>query len=290
MRHVGETVARSLVSARADGLVLQFASTLVRRRTRGRRVAEWLGWHLGQVAGGAPRIARLRSGSRMLVDIRDYAHRHLFLHGVYEDDLTALFRRLATPGWTVLDVGANVGYFSLLAADLGGGDSRVVAFEPQERVAAMLRRTLELNMAGRVELIESACGDRDGTVGLSLSPDPRNTGLATVRSSGSLAVTSEVPIIRLDRFCATYDLTPDLMKIDVEGTEEAVLRGAERLIARGIPRSVICEVWPESRKAVIAYMAVHGYSAFGINADGSLTSARNMASTWSNLIFQRAGG
>jgi len=226
----------------------------------------------------------------MLVDVRDYAHRNILLHGEYEPDLTALFGRLARRGWTVLDVGANAGYFSLLAAGLGGPRSRIVAFEPQGRIAAMLRRTLELNAGAGIELVEAACGDHDGRVALVTPSDPRNSGLATLRRDEVSGPTAEVPLLRLDRFCAERGLAPDLMKIDVEGAEDAVLRGSETLLAGGAPRHVVCEVWPHSREAVIAYMASHGYSASGIGADGSFNPVAEPTAAWSNLCFSRAEG
>ena len=286
----GGALARVLVRAHADGLVLRIARRSIRRGGRARRVAGWLGWHVGEAAGPTPRVATLRSGSRMFVDVRDYAHRHILLHGEYETELTALLGRLARPGWTVLDVGANAGYFSLLAADLGGPLSHVVAVEPQPRMAAMLRRTLELNTGARIDVVEAACGDQDGRAALVMPTDPRNSGLATLRADDPSGPTALVPILRLDRFCAERGLAPDLMKIDVEGVEDAVLRGSETLLAAGLPRHVVCEVWPHTRDAVVAYMASHGFSASGIGADGSLIPATASTGAWSNLCFSRADG
>jgi FkbM family methyltransferase len=274
---------------RLDDLALMIATRSIRRGGRAIRAAGWLGWHLGEAAGPTSRVASLQSGSRMVVDIRDYAHRHILLHGEYESQLTALFGRLARPGWTVLDVGANAGYFSLLARDLGGPRSRVVAFEPQKRVASMLRRTVDLNGARNLELVEAACGDQDGRVALATPSDPRNTGLATLRA-GQVpgTTTATVPILRIDRFCAERRLAPDLMKIDVEGTEDAVLRGSAGLLTDGLPRYVVCEVWPQTREAVIDFMASHGYRSWGIGADGSLRPLSEPTAGWTNVCFVRA--
>ena len=286
-RRLGRFVAHALVRARADGPALRIAAAAIRRGSRGRRIAQWLGWHLGENAGSTPRIARLRSGSRMLVDVRDYAHRHILLNGTYEDDLSALFARLARPGWTVLDVGANAGYFSLLAADLGGSASRIVAFEPQRPLAALMRRTLALQPDAPIELVEAACGDHDGVARLASPDDPRNTGLATLAAGRSSDEGIEVELVRLDRFCAAHDLLPDLVKIDVEGAEQRVLCGMDELLSRGVPRCVVCEVWCETRAAVIDYMQAHGYRARAIGQDGSLRPAVSAERRWSNVCFQR---
>jgi len=205
------------------------------------------------------------------------------LFGVYEEEVTRLFHQLSSPAWTVLDVGANVGYFSLVAAEAGGIGARIFAFEPNPQMATLLRRTLALNGRSQVELVAAACGERDDKVELHLSPDPHNTGLSTVRH---LAGTKRLTVneLRLDTFCAEHDVEPDLIKIDVEGAEDSVLRGAEGLLRRGIPKHVICEVWEATRSEVVSYMADLGYTAHAISPGGTSGSAEDGIT--SNVYFR----
>lgn len=281
-------VARLLVRIGLDAPLLR-ASAAVLHRAPGMRVAHSAGWHLGQAAGDRPRVARLRSGSRMVVDVRDYAHRYALLFGVYEEEVTRLITRVSRPGWTVLDVGANAGYFSLLAADLGGRGSRVVAFEPNPHMVELLRRSASLNRCTSLEIVQAACGDHEGQVTLRLSSDPRNTGLSTVRETSGCADRVPVALLRLDEFCASRGLLPDLVKIDVEGAETGVLLGAEALLREGCPAHVVCELWAESRDEMVEYMGGLSYVVHAILPDGSLTPAGPVQAQWQNVCFRHEG-
>jgi FkbM family methyltransferase len=275
-------IARVLVALRLDGPALELAARVL-HRWPGSRVAAAVGWHLGQRARGTTRVARLRSGSRLAVDLRDYAHRHAFLFGVYEEQITALMTRVAHPGWTVVDVGANAGYHTMLASDVGRPGARVVAFEPHPEIGELLRQTLALNPGANAELVASACSDHDGSISFIPSSDPRNTGVSSVREGDPSGIA--VPCVRLDGFCEERGLEPDLIKIDVEGAEAAVLRGAASLLRDNPPRHIICEVWPDSRDELFAFMAALGYEPRGIAADGALTEAPEAGTEWCDVCF-----
>lgn len=279
--------ARLLVGLHLDGPAIRLAARVLRRAPSS-RVASSLGWHLGQAAGPAPRVAHLRDGQQMVVDVRDYAHRHAFLRGIYEPPITALIERLARPGWTVVDVGANAGYHTLLAARLGGPGARVIAFEPDARSGALLRRSMSLNPDLAIELIAAACADDDGTIAFHASDDPRNSGLSHVLDFGLglSARSNAVPCVRLDGFCRERGLTPELVKIDVEGAEGLVLQGATGLLVSDPPVHVICELWPDSRAAVLELMTDCGYTMHGIADDGSLTAAPPAGAEWSDVCFR----
>jgi len=132
-----------------------------------------------------------------------------------------------TPRSVFLDVGANLGYFSMLAA---GAAHAVFAVEPQERMAALVRANAELNGYANVHVVGAAAGAAPGFVTM---PAEGRPGTAV----DSVADGFRVPMIRLDDYFAT-DVAPDVVKIDVEGCELAVLRGATALLARG-PHLVI---------------------------------------------------
>ncbi len=105
------------------------------------RIGTRIGWHVGQHASRKPRYARLRTGGRVAADVGDHLHRHMFFRGEYEPAVTRFMASIARPSWTVVDVGANVGYFSVLAADLGGPGSQIMAFEPHPQLNGMLTLT-----------------------------------------------------------------------------------------------------------------------------------------------------
>ena len=137
-------------------------------------------------------------------------------------------------GDVVLDVGANIGIFTLLAASRVGPGGRVIAVEPIARNRQLLARAAQVNGFARIELIAGAASDRTGTMQLRTHPHTSNS--ATPAAAGELlrdarGVVVSVPALVLDERCADLDRL-DLLKIDIEGMEPLALRGLERTIAR----------------------------------------------------------
>jgi FkbM family methyltransferase len=199
------------------------------------------------VLGGKPRTVRVRSGpARGLRMELDLAHEKAYWLGHYELELQETVRGVVQPGSVVYDVGAHIGFFSLCSAALG---ARVFAFEPDPENAARLRRNVELNGLA-VEVVEAAAWDADGEVALSGGDSMRER--ATRPGRGVRAVT-------LSTFAADRP-KPTLIKIDVEGAEARVLRGASIVLAEAAP-VVICEIHGEGaerevRAALTSYRLV----------------------------------
>jgi FkbM family methyltransferase len=198
----------------------------------------------------------------------------MYFVGEYEPSTTRLFQRLATPGWTVLDVGANAGYFAVIAAVAGGHGSQVIAFEPNPRLAGMLAASIALNPELNIHVERSAVGDQPGELPLHLASVSRNSGLSSLRSDlpDTAGGTVTVPVVTIDDYCARRTLTPDLIKIDVEGFELQVLQGATRTLTETPPGAVICEIAPgrDDPQRIIALMRAHGYEPYAIADDGGL--------------------
>jgi FkbM family methyltransferase len=160
-----------------------------------------------------------------------------FASGRWEPETTALVAKLSA-GAVFVDVGANVGYFTRLAAERVGAAGRVYAFEPEpSNFAALLRNTARYS---HVHAIPAAVGDRDGLDTLFTTDDGCN----------SLVVTANryrwSPTVTFDTFVEASGLeTIDLVKIDAEGNEPAVLAGMRRSLDRGIVRAFIIEYAPQ---------------------------------------------
>jgi FkbM family methyltransferase len=167
---------------------------------------------------------------------------HLLLEGYWEAWLSQFMARVVKPGWTVADVGANYGYYTLLFADLVGPEGRVVAVEPNPEAAELLGRSVFLNGFGaRTTIHEVAAGAADGGTARLLVPR-RMTGGAAVAEVASLSlpdiVQHDVPLRSLDSLLGS-EARLDFLKIDVEGSEERIVTGMERLFARGRPPMVL---------------------------------------------------
>ena len=161
--------------------------------------------------------------------------------------MSRAFIRAIKQGSIVADVGAFKGGYSILAAGAAGPTGYVVAFEPAAANHAAIERNIQLNGLGeRVTLCGKAVSDRVGTVSFFSAGEASENSLysagvgASQRAAGEITSTT-VETIDLDTFFADRR-DPDVLKIDAEGAELSVLRGAERILASGA--SVICELHP----------------------------------------------
>ena len=175
------------------------------------------------------------------------------LLGTYEKEQTAFFEQLLQPGAVLFDVGAHVGYYSLLSSRLVGAQGRVVAFEAMPRNARFLRHHLEANRCANVEVIEGAVSDRAGTARFG-----KGTGTGTGRLSD--AGEFEVRTMTLDDVAAQRGLLPDFIKIDVEGAEERVLDGAARILGEKKPVLFLSTHGAEIHARCCARLEALGYA------------------------------
>jgi len=150
------------------------------------------------------------------------------LLGTYEPEQSGLFGQHIRPGDVVLDIGAAVGYYTLLSAKLVGSSGRVVSFEPDSTNLQFLRSHVEQNRLEQVTILPIALANETGTARFG---GGTGTGTGRLCENG----VDQVAVRRLDDVAAELDLRPQHLKIDVEGTEMAVLRGGRQLIEKHKP-------------------------------------------------------
>jgi FkbM family methyltransferase len=149
------------------------------------------------------------------------AHTHGCWLGSYESEKQKLFESKVRPGDTVFDIGANVGFYTLLASDLVGDAGYVYSFEPVPRNTGFLNEHLRLNRVGNVEVIEAAVSDRSGHTYFDDTP---GSAMGHLAAKGRLKVRT----VSIDALVSESKvLPPNCMKIDVEGGEFLVLSGAK---------------------------------------------------------------
>ena len=141
------------------------------------------------------------------------------------------------PGHVVYDIGANIGFFSLIAARLGGPAGDVYSFEPVSENAMAVQRNARLNVLDRVHVFEIALGSYTGSAELILTEWDGGSTLSTSAVEPSDAISRRtVGVAALDELARTEKLrSPDFIKIDVEGAELEVLRGMSGILARARP-------------------------------------------------------
>jgi FkbM family methyltransferase len=174
---------------------------------------------------------------------------HSFWEGSYESRVQALFGKLLRPGMTFFDVGANFGYYSMLATRCG---ARAIAFEPDAEISQELVQHAKLNgLRNDIQLQRTAVFSYTGDLLLDPARGQTRHGNARIHASGDLtANVIRVPCVRLDDFVISNPV-PALVKIDVEGAESEVLKGAERLF-QSVRPFLICEIHDESNERFIS--------------------------------------
>lgn len=173
------------------------------------------------------------------VQLGDYLQQRIFFDGYYEKPLIDWLKRTLTQTDVFWDVGANIGAVTLVASRLC---ERVVAFEPDPRSLASLARNLRGNDAANVEVIPAALGERAGTAVLHQAP-LGNTGMTSLSAGRApVAGTVTVQVFAADDVVARRpELAPSVIKLDVEGAEDAVLAGAVDLLRGGQIRALVFE-------------------------------------------------
>ena len=203
----------------------------------------------------------------------------------YEPDIARVMLQVLRDGDTVIDVGANIGFFSILAATMVGPAGRVVSVEPDPANRARLEANFALNGYGNATVIGNPASDKAGPVAFYINSDhsggnalwdparfPGNAGSAAAQKVSTLdAVTLDAEAKRLKL------AKPKLIKVDTEGADQKVLQGAKKLLAKaGVP-FVIAELHEFglaqlgcSQASFRGYMESLGYSAFALYFNGAM--------------------
>lgn len=192
---------------------------------------------------GLRRVIAATLQGLMELDPNDLVQIEILRHGAYETATCGLFETLVREGDVVVDVGANVGQYSLLAARLCGEAGRVLALEPNPVIFQSLRRNLGLNRLPQVVPLLFAAGARDTPVAM-LEPPP--TQLGTSKMAGAAGGDYWSGAYRLASILRELGLHRcDVVKIDVEGHEDEVLEG---LLQEGAPRPrhIVFEFVPQA--------------------------------------------
>jgi FkbM family methyltransferase len=230
---------------------------------------------------GAP--ARLVNGASVRLHPR-----FVYLAETYEPNVTAVLVRYLRSGATVIDVGAHIGLHTLMFSRHVGALGQVLAVEPSPANASLLRRHLAWNGCTNVSVIEAAAGRHEGAIEFVYRPDANDLGgFANSIAYDIGGLRRRVSMTTLDALCD--GLVPDLIKIDVEGAELAVLQGAEKLLARAAPTLVIA-IHPSPMQAMggtpadlVVFLNARGYG--GHHLDGRPA----MDPGFEEIVFEKNG-
>ena len=206
------------------------------------------------------------SGDLFDADLSSFLEWQLWAFGGFEKHFAELFRCLVSSGDRCVDVGANIGVHTVRLAKLVGAAGEVIAIEPDAGVAERTRCNVTLNDLANARVVNAAASDQAGHMRLyrPASSDTNRARASLLRHPYLTGDAATVPVLTIDEIC---DGPVALIKIDVEGHEAAVLRGAAAVIAGHAP-SVVFEYAPEllgeTAQAPFGWLAERGYELFGI--------------------------
>lgn len=225
-----------------------------------------------------------KPGLRMWVDLFDNGVSAHCMRGTFEPAETRFVEANLKPGDTFVDVGANIGWFTLHAARVVGEAGRVVAVEPRHDSHGLLTRSLAANaFEDFVEAHNAAAGDKPGSMRIGWARGTDNPAGTWSVTHGELAERlsardmeyQDTPVLTLDALLG--DSRVDLLKIDVEGAEVTALQGGRRMLERQRPvvlseinAELLAEVGRTNTAGFLNWMAGLGYACHALEGDGGV--------------------
>ena len=235
-----------------------------------------------------PTVLSWSDGTSFLLTPGDQMSRAVYVLGTYEPDTLRVLQAVLGTGDVFVDIGANVGLITLAAAQWVGPRGRVYAFEPSAREFLRLTDTIERNHLGQVEAVATAVGAAAGTASLRVADDGHG-GLNTLASEFpypgiETARIETVPVVTLDAFVARHDIGRiAAIKIDVEGSEAAILHGATQVVSRDRPVLVVEVLSRALSRAgtdvatLERWFAAQDYIVYAITEDGPLRGVESLS-------------
>lgn len=192
--------------------------------------------------------------------------------GSWEQNETALFLRTVKPGDTVVDAGANMGYYTIIGSRLVGEKGKIYAFEPDPSNFALLEKNVKLNGCTNVVLERKALSNRKGTLKLFIARENRGDH-RIYQPEGESRSSIDVEAVRLDEYCKEHKTGIDVLKMDVQGAEGHILDGMTGLLEdRKDGPTIFMEVWPYALKGMgtdagdlLRKLESHHYTFYNVN-------------------------
>ena len=231
-------------------------------------------------------------GSKMYVDARDVGVAPFLLTwGVYERDETELFKKLLKKGMVVVDVGAHIGYYTLIAARFVGEEGKVFAFEPDPYNYSLLTKNIEVNGFRNVIPLRKAIFSETRKMKFFL--DKSNLGKHSLSETNvDKCASISIEATSLDGYFKNTDYKIDVIKIDVQGSEMKVLEGMTNIIKQNDNLKIITEFWPlglrnsgSSPKNFLNKLEEYGFAFYQIRQNVEPIDAYHLLKSLNNKGF-----
>ena len=257
------------------GLPEERRAELARRVRSGRmsrallkQASGWYGRAPVPIAGGLGHLLYVSTADLPL----DHAHAGLIVRGTLEPPVQEALRRLLAPGDVFYDIGANVGFFTLVGARLVGPSGRVVAFEPVPWCASAVGRNIELNAFDHAQIRAEAVGAQDASGRLLVVGEASWSHLESTGRHADVREEIDVRVVSIDSLVGRGEIPPpDVLKIDTEGAELQAIEGARATIAEHRP-AIVCELH-DTNAAFVALMDELGYVTSNLDGPAAVLGA-----------------
>ncbi len=188
------------------------------------------------------KIVKNIQGSNMILDLSDKGiNKELFLYGVREPECGKLFRRELRPGMTVVDIGANIGYYVLMEAQCIGETGTILAVEPEPKNFMILKNNWEINSYNtNIQFYNLAISNRRGKAQFIVSDYSNLHKLSSEDKKSEKSI--EVETSTLDELLEGKKA--DFIRMDVEGGEVLILKGMKNILESGYPLKIFLEIHP----------------------------------------------
>lgn len=183
-------------------------------------------------------------GHKMFLDSKDSLR--LSISEFHEPFETELVKKEIKSGYVVLNIGANIGYYTLIFAKLVGKEGKVFAFEPDPDNFALLKKNVEINGYLNVTLVQKAISNKTGKIRLYLSERSKGDHRICNLHDGRKSI--EIEAIQLDDYFKNYNGRIDFIKMDIQGAEGAAIQGMPLLLQKIKRTKMITEFWPSGLK------------------------------------------
>ena len=231
-------------------------------------------------------------GHKMFLDSKDALR--LSIYGIYEPFETELLKKLIKKNNIIIDVGANIGYYTLIATKCAGKNGKVYAFEPDPTNFAILKKNANINGYNNIILTQKAISNKTGKAKLYLCT--KNTADHKIYDDGTNRKFIEIDSIRLDDFFKNFNEEINLIKIDTQGAEGHVLQGMISLIERNKNIKIIIEFWPSglqkdgfNPKDLLMSLKKHGFNLYIINEKSERLEPVNIDSLLKQYVSEARG-
>jgi FkbM family methyltransferase len=179
-------------------------------------------------------LKKIHNGLLVQVSPQEHIQQQLFWYGFYEKKYVLAWERLLTPDAVVLDIGANIGYYSLVAAKKAA-KGKIFAFEPQSATFQRLQFNINLNHLTNITLLPCGASDSSGEAVLFLSGNGNDGMSSLAKGTGFSPDTETISLVRLDDWASEQQLHIDFIKMDIEGAELKALYGLTRILQTDRP-------------------------------------------------------